>query len=169
MMALVELNGCQKRRSCVLALLAVLAIATGADRPAHAVDGLTVILDQAKVLKIPERTATLVVGNPLIADISVQTGGMMVVTGKGYGVTNLIALDPRGNTLMEQTIEVQGPSDHVVVVHRGMERESYSCMPKCERRITLGDAPAFFDATLIQTGRRTGQAQGTGGNQPTAR
>jgi hypothetical protein len=61
---------------------------------------------------------------------------------------------------MDQAIEVQGPSEHIVIVHRGIERESYSCTPKCERRITLGDSPAFFDAALAQTGRRDGQAQG---------
>ena len=118
------------------------------------------VLDQAKVFKIPERTTTVVVGNPLIADISLQAGGMVVVTGKGYGITNLIALDTRGNTLLEQSIEVQGPDDHIVIVYRGVERESYSCTPKCERRIMLGDSAAFFDATLTQTGRRDGQAQG---------
>ena len=27
------------------------------------------------------------IGNPLIADATVQPGGIMVITGKGYGVT----------------------------------------------------------------------------------
>ena len=54
---------------------------------------VTVHLDQAKLLKLPERTATLVVGNPLIADAVVQPGGIVVITAKSYGVTNLVALD----------------------------------------------------------------------------
>ena len=37
---------------------------------------ITVHLDQARILKLPERTATLVVGNPLIADAAVQPGGI---------------------------------------------------------------------------------------------
>ncbi len=162
-MALVQL-GCRGGRiQYALASLAVLAALATGGNPAKA-DTITVVLDQAKVVKIPERATTVVVGNPLIADIAVQAGGMMVVTGKGYGVTNLIALDTRGNTLMDQAIEVQGPSEHIVIVHRGVERESYSCTPKCERRITLGDSATFFDATLSQTGKRDGQAQaGPGG------
>lgn len=160
MIALVE-KGCGRGRiQYALALFAVLAAVAASGVPAKA-DTITVVLDQAKVLKIPDRTTTVVVGNPLIADIAVQAGGMMVVTGKGYGVTNLIALDTRGNTLMDQAVEVQGPGGHTVIVQRGMERETYSCTPKCERRITLGDSPTFFDATLIQTGRRDGQAQGS--------
>ena len=125
---------------------------------------VTVVLDQAKVVKLPDRTATLIIGNPLIADVSVQAGGMMVVTGKGYGVTNLVALDRSGSVLMEHSIEVQGPRDRVVVVYRGVDRESYSCTPNCERRITLGDTPAYFTATLTQAGALSTQAQGS--NQP---
>jgi hypothetical protein len=95
----------------------------------------------------------------LIADVSIQSGGMMVLTGKGYGMTNLVALDGSGAMLEQKTIQVLGARDSVVV-YRGVERESYSCAPKCERRITLGDSTDYFGATLGQTGARTGQALG---------
>ena len=101
-------------------------------------------MDQAKLARVPPRTATLVVGNPLIADVSVQAGGAMVITGKGYGVTNLIALDPNGRKIYEKLVRVQGPAENVVV-YRGTTRESYICEPNCERRITLGDTPDYFD------------------------
>jgi hypothetical protein len=150
--------------------MVLLSLAASVAALPTAAQPVAVVLDQAKVMRIPERTATVVVGNPLIADVSVQTGGLIVVTGKGYGVTNFIALDNRGNILLEQLIEVRGPEEHVVVVYRGVDRESYSCTPKCERRITLGDTPDYFEATLTQTGRRDGQAQGTGaGNEPRGR
>jgi len=121
---------------------------------------ITVHLDQARVLELPERTSTLVVGNPLIADASVQPGGVLVITGKSYGATNLVALDRSGRTLLEHVIEVQGPRDNIVVVYRGIERESYSCMPYCERRITLGDSAGYFTANLTQSGNLNTQAQG---------
>lgn len=126
--------------------------------PGSAAD-INVVLDRATLVKLPDRVGTVVVGNPLIADVSVQPGGQVVVTGKGYGVTNIIALDRAGNLLREQTVEVQGPKQDVVVVYRGVERESYSCTPNCERRITLGDSPLYFDSTLTQTGTRSNQAQ----------
>lgn len=114
---------------------------------------VVVHLDQARILKLPERTATLVVGNPLIADAVVQPGGIVVVTAKSYGATNLIALDRTGATLMENPVQVVGPNDHVVVVvYRGIERETYSCAPDCGRRITIGDSPAYFTANLTQVG-----------------
>ena len=143
----------------VLALIfAFCAVAAIAPKPAPAAE-VTVTLDQAKLIRLPENVATIVIGNPLIADGSLQPGGVMVITGKGYGVTNLIALDRAGAVLTERSIEVQGPREHVVVVHRGVGQESYSCTPYCERRITLGDANLYFDATITQTVTRDSQAQ----------
>jgi hypothetical protein len=159
------------RRSRIAFIAAVGFMVTGA---ASASEVISVRLDQARVARLPERVSTVVVGNPLIADVSIQQGGLMVLTGKGYGVTNLIALDREGNLLSEQFIQVQGPTDGVVVVYRGLNRESYSCTPRCERRITLGDSPEFFDVTIAQTGTRNARALGsagpatgqTSGNQP---
>jgi Pilus formation protein N terminal region len=146
-------------RQFILALIfACCAVAIIAPRSAPAAE-VTVILDQAKLLKLPERAATVVLGNPLIADVSLQPGGLMVITGKGYGLTNLIALDRAGAVLMEKSVEVQGPGGDVVVVYRGVERGTYSCTPECERRITLGDSNAFFAAIITQTGVRNGMAQ----------
>ena len=149
-------------------LLVGLLIAASAPKPAALAASATppkkepvlIYLDEAKLLRLPPLTATLVVGNPLIADVSVQPGGILVVTGKGYGVTNVMALDRTGAVLMDHAIAVQGPRDQVVVVYRGVERESYSCMPNCERRITLGDSAAYFTTTLTQTGTLNLQAQG---------
>jgi hypothetical protein len=109
---------------------------------------VTVRLDQATLLKLPERTATLVIGNPLIADASVQPGGVVVITAKSYGMTNLVTLDRTGATLTEYRIQVIGTGDATVVVYRGIERETYSCAPVCEKRITLGDSMPIFGANL---------------------
>jgi Flp pilus assembly secretin CpaC len=122
---------------------------------------IIVSIDQAQMIRLPDGVATLVVGNPLIADISIQAGGMAVLTGKGYGVTNLIALDRSGTVLEQRAVQVQAARD-AVVVYRGAQKESYSCTPTCERRITLGDNPEYFGTTLGQSTARTGQAQGAG-------
>jgi len=140
------------------ALACALGIAVcGLPAPASAAE-IDVTLDQAKLIKLPERVATIVIGNPLIADVTVQAGGLMVVTGKGYGRTNLIALDRAGAVLLETSVEVHSPRAGIVVVYRGLTRESYSCTPYCGPRITLGDSPAFFDFAIGQAGARNGQA-----------
>ena len=121
---------------------------------------VTVHVDQAKLLKLPERTATLVVGNPLIADAVVQPSGVVVITAKSYGMTNLVALDRTGTALAEYPIQVVGPSDAVVLVYRGIERETYSCAPNCERRITIGDSPTYLTGNLTTLGAYSAQATG---------
>ena len=121
-------------------------------------DIITVNVDQAKLLRLPTRVATIVVGNPLIADVALQTGGVIVVTGKGYGATNFIAMDRSGEILLDRVIQVEGPTDQLVTVYRGVERESYSCLPICQRRITLGDGEHYFKSTMDQAGSLSGQA-----------
>ena len=128
-----------------------------------AADSIVVNVDQAKLIKLPGRISTLVVGNPLIADVTLQNGGIVVVTGKGYGATNFIAMDRAGEILMDRIIQVEGPTDQVVTIYRGVERESYSCMPVCQRRVTLGDGEAFFKAASEQAGSLSNQASSSAG------
>jgi Flp pilus assembly secretin CpaC len=119
---------------------------------------IAVVLDQAKLVKLPEKVATLVIGNPLIVDATLQTGGAMVLTGKGYGATNVMALDRSGEILMEKIVHVQAPRE-AVVVYRGVARETLSCAPTCQPQIVLGDAEAAFNLALGQTVARNTQAQ----------
>ena len=129
---------------------------------------IAVSVDQAKLVKLPTRAATIVVGNPLIADVTLQNGGIVVVTGKGYGATNFIAMDRGGEILVDRVIQVEGPTDQLVTVYRGVERETYSCMPVCQRRMTLGDADTYFKSVSDQANQLSSQAAGSavGGKGP---
>jgi hypothetical protein len=127
---------------------------------------IAVNVDQAKLVKLPPKVATIVVGNPLIADVTLQPGGLIVVTGKGYGATNFIAMDRAGEVLVDRMIQVEGPTDQLVTVYRGVERESWTCMPICQRRVTLGDGDGFFKAAMDQAGSLSGQASGAAASKP---
>ena len=151
-----------RTRIVKLAQAAVLAATVSLlPRLAVAAETLAVALDQATLMKLPEKVSTIVVGNPLIADVTLQAGGVVVVTGKGYGATNFIALDRAGEVVVDRLIQVEGPSDQLVTVYRGVERESYSCMPICQRRVTLGDGGDYFKATMDQAGTLSGTASGS--------
>ena len=127
-----------------LALVSGFGLSSAAAAPA---DVLKITLDQAQVAKVPTGTTTLVVGNPSIADVTMLKGGVgMVVTGKGYGQTNLVAIDAQGNILDEKQIEVI-PTHSVLVVQRGDSRVSYSCHPLCMPTVQLGyESKSFGDA-----------------------
>ncbi len=156
---------CVRGRAGLLALhwlwaaaLLPAAVATSAiaDQP------IAVRLDQSRILKLPERAATVVIGNPLIADLSIQPGGIAIVTGKAYGATNVVVMDRSGAVLTEHVVEVKGPPDPIVVVYRGVARNTYSCTPECSPRITLGDDNEYFDKTLNQATTRNSQALAAG-------
>ncbi|HEY9451231.1 MAG TPA: pilus assembly protein N-terminal domain-containing protein [Bradyrhizobium sp.] len=123
-------------------------------------DRIAVYVDQAKLVKLPAKVSTIVVGNPLIADVTIQSGGIIVVTGKGYGATNFIAMDRNGEVLVDRQIQVEGPTDQLVTVYRGVDRESYSCVPVCQKRITLGDGTNYFRQAIDQAGSLSSQASG---------
>jgi Flp pilus assembly secretin CpaC len=129
-------------------------------------ESIAVNVDQAKLVRLPTRVATIVVGNPLIADVTLQPGGLIVVTGKGYGATNFIAMDRAGEVLVDRVIQVEGPTDQLVTIYRGVERESYSCMPICQRRVTLGDGSDYFKAAMDQAGNLSNQASGAAAAKP---
>jgi len=126
-------------------------------------DSIAVNVDQARLVKLPARVATIVVGNPLIADVALQAGRVLVVTGKGYGATNFIAMDRGGEVLVDRVIQVEGPTDQLITVYRGIDRESYTCRPICQRRVTLGDGDTFFKATMEQAGTLSSSAGGAAG------
>ena len=123
---------------------------------------LKVTLDQAKVMPLPAGAKTLVVGNPAIADVTMLKGGAaMVVTGKGYGETNMIALDAQGNIIDEKQIDVE-PTRSVLVVQRGNDRESYWCNPTCMPTVQLGDEDKAFSEARGQISARNALAEGGG-------
>jgi len=134
-------------------ILAASALAAGAARA----DTFEIQVDQAKIMKLPDRVATIVIGNPLIADAALQAGGILVITGKGYGSTNMLALDRSGRVIMDRTVQVLSPKgEGLVTVYKGADRESYSCSPECAPRITLGDNDKYFAATMGESSARTG-------------
>jgi Flp pilus assembly secretin CpaC len=151
------------RLPCWLAITLILA----AGAPAIcAEDTIVVHLDEARVIKLPDRATTVVVGNPLIADLSVQPGSLAVLTGKSYGATNFLIMDRSGAVLAEHNVEVQGPTDKIVVVYRGVNRMTYSCTPECAARVTLGDQTDFFSDTLGRMTARNAQSLAAGAGAP---
>ena len=148
-----------RRVAAALAHTAFASFAAGGTPALAAQDALVVLLDRAKVAKLPPKAQTLIVGNPIIADVTlVKDSNVMVITGKGYGETNLVVLDKNGALLTEEFIRVKANERALLVVQRGLERESYSCAPRCEPTVQLGDAGHFAADAGGQITARNGLA-----------
>jgi Flp pilus assembly secretin CpaC len=106
---------------------------------------LVVSYDQSQLLRLPRAASEVIIGNPSIADVAVQGGNLLVVTGKTFGVTNIIALDQERNVIQDQRVVVQRDEARTVNLHKGSQRQSYSCTPNCSPTLTIGDDTAYFE------------------------
>lgn len=138
-----------------LALAALLAAAT----TAFAKDPISVTIDRAKVMRISAPAATVVIGNPAIADAAVQDRQTLVITGKASGITNLVVLDAKGELIADEILNVEKPTVGYVTVQRGGSRYTYSCTPNCNAAIEPGDANEYFGLANTQIHTRTGFGQ----------
>jgi hypothetical protein len=144
--------------------LAVAFVLAAGASPAHAeTDVIAVTLDQAKIARLPRGAATLIVGNPMIADVTMlKNNNTMVITGKGFGQTNLVAIDAGGSLIEEEQIRVL-PSKALVVLQSGNSRMSYACNPDCMPTVQLGDDKQTFKDAGEQISDRNGYASGSAG------
>jgi len=115
-------------KTLTAAAAALLALATAA----HAVTGIDVIVNQAKIVKLARPADTIVIGNPAIADASVQDSTTIVLTGRGFGVTNLVVLDKDGNPIVDEQVTVSRSTPNSVRVYRRASVQTLSCTPFCE-------------------------------------
>ena len=117
---------------------------------------INVTVNMARILRINASAATVIVGNPGIADVLIQDPQTLVLTGKSYGQTNLIVLDSAGTPIADTIIEVVQMQAGTLTVFQGQARTSLACAPVCQNTITMGDDPGFSgeaiaSAQLIQT------------------
>jgi Flp pilus assembly secretin CpaC len=131
--------------------LAALAVAAALMAPVTAVAEnapVSVKVNMARILRINAPAATVIVGNPGIADVAIQDPQTLVLTGKSYGQTNLIVLDSGGNPIADTMIEVIQEQAGLVTVYLGDRRTSLACEPVCQPIIMLGDDSAFTGETI---------------------
>ena len=121
-----------RRLAPMTAVVALFAGMTAAGDSHAAEGGIEVIMNQAKIVKLTRPADTIVIGNPLIADASVQDANTVVLTGKGFGVTNLVILDAEGAPLVDEQIYVSRQTDRSVRVYRRSSVQTLSCTPYCE-------------------------------------
>lgn len=112
--------------------IAALLAATALVAPAKAGAGIEVTMNEAKIVRLSRAADTVVIGNPAIADASVQDASTIVLTGKGFGVTNLVVLDQEGNPIVDEQITVVRQDASSVRIYRRAEVQTMSCAPYCE-------------------------------------
>jgi Flp pilus assembly secretin CpaC len=156
--------------ACLCFAVAAL-IAAGVADPARAQNAMgpdiVVLIDQASLVRLERQAAEIVVGNPSIADVAVQSGKVLIVTGKSFGETNLIVMDAEGKAIVHRRLIVQEPRTGFVTMYRGSARQTLHCAPYCAPQLVIGDAPDVFGAvsSQITTKQSISQAAAEGEKQ----
>jgi Flp pilus assembly secretin CpaC len=127
-----------------VALIPVWAVLTQAPvAAAESATSITVKADQARLLALAGDPATVVVGNPLFADVSIKQG-MIVIHGRHFGTTNVIALDKNGAHLADFELHVVRGGSQNVTVYKAGSTFSYLCAPNCESALQVGDNSDYY-------------------------
>lgn len=138
----------------VAAFCALLVLAADPVLAANA-EPVTVKVNMARILRISSPASTVIIGNPGVADVTIQDPQTLVLTGKSYGQTNMIVLDSIGNPIADTLIEVVQSQSDTMTVYMGANRTTLACAPVCQPLIMLGDDPNFTNtwagsASLVQ-------------------
>jgi hypothetical protein len=157
-------------RQALAAALTSIAMLTGTTwSSAQMLDDIIVKYDQSQLLPLSRTAAEIIVGNPVIADVAIQSGNLLVVTGKSFGITNMIVLDAKREVILEKRVLVKREESRVVNLQRGTLRQTYNCTPQCNPTLTIGDEPAYFESILKAAEKKSGLSEkaadsGTGSN-----
>lgn len=104
---------------------------------------LSVEIDQSARIQLRGQAGSVIVGNPAIADVTVVDANTLFVTGKGYGVTEVVVVDGLGRTLFQSQVVVAGGDVGRVRVWRGAQVTEMACAASCAPTVrSAGDASA---------------------------
>ena len=138
--------------------------AAAAMTQAAAAEQIWLTMDQVRPFKLEKPAQSIVIGNPAIADITIQDNANLLLFGKTPGLTNIYIFDENGEASKNLIVRVRTPSSDMLTVHRGAARTTYNCTTNCEATITVGDDPAAFGGVSTQVAQKYSQAGAMGSN-----
>jgi len=130
------------------------------------VHGVSVPMDNVALVTFKMPVATVYIGNPSIAQLTVIDSRHVFVMGKRFGATNLIALGADKKLLENDPVTVSSRNAEAVTVFRGDDTYNYVCTDfHCETRPVPGDPKSYFDNTESAAGEHEDTAsKGAGTN-----
>jgi Pilus formation protein N terminal region len=132
-------------------------------------------VDESQMLTLPASPGTIVIGNPAIADVSIQ-GKQIFLHGKAFGQTSLTILGLNGDQIAAFTLVTKHDQEDSVFVYKvtsalndGLpSRYSYTCAPKCEGETQIGDEIKFNTMMRDQTAGKFEMSTGNKNAEATA-
>jgi hypothetical protein len=129
------------------ALFAAAFLSAAAPALAAGAGDVSLALDEVHTLTFRGPVSTVYVGNPAIADITMIDSRHAFVQGKGYGRTNIVALNQDGVQVFGTHVTVTGNENGgTVVLNRGAQRITLNCAgQRCEPTPMPGDGKDAYE------------------------
>ncbi len=140
-----------KIKHCFTAVaVGLIALTASAATASDYKETVRVTIDFAKIIKLDEPAATVIVGNNGIVEAAIEDDKTMILTGQAPGSTNIIVMDADGNQVENVRVVVATDTRELTTVYQGVERQSFSCQPRCEQVAVIGDDQDAFVSALSQ-------------------
>lgn len=133
-------------RRLLIACMAAAAIAAPAGS-ALAAPSTNVAIDHTTRINLRGAAASVIVGNPAVADVTVVDDRTLFLSGRGYGVTEVTVLDPLGRTIWSSEVVVTAPTQGAVSVYRGSAVTEMACAQSCSATARSAARPAAAPTT----------------------
>lgn len=99
--------------------------------PARAANEILLTADQTRIFPLTETPATVVVGNPDVADVTLK-GKSLFLYPRGFGQTNLILLDAEGKPIGDYVLRVAADDAYSMNRFSPGLRQTFSCRKDCQ-------------------------------------
>ena len=131
--------------------LLIACIAMAIATPALAAPRTSVAIDQTARVNLKGSAASVIVGNPSVADVTVVDERTLYLSGRGYGITEVVVLDPLGRTIWQGEVVVTAPTTGAVTIYCGGHATEMACANACSPSIRSAKAPASAPPTATAT------------------
>ena len=111
---------------------------------------MSVELNKTFPVHLRGKAASVVLGNPKIADVVVHDDRLLFVTGKSFGTTNLLVFDKEKRQIFSSEITVIADEANLVTVNRSGSNYTYDCAPDCRPTLNVGDEAGHFSQNMQQ-------------------
>jgi Flp pilus assembly secretin CpaC len=157
-----------RRLLILLPLLLVLASLS-----ARAEDQLDVTWRQARIVPLQKPATSVIIGDPTVADVTLDDPTTMVVFGKAPGETNIVVLSGSHETLLSYSLVVSPTtSGHVTVLNASSDPAPvevlYSCgQGRCTRVLSPSDIAFSATSTSSSSSSSNATKSASSSSEPT--
>ncbi len=94
---------------------------------------MNILVNQSQIVRLSRDAGVVMIANPEIADVAIESPRLVFVLGRNPGETNLKIVDVDGKSMVSADVIVRPNAERHVTVNRGPEEITYSCVPRCAR------------------------------------